>query len=154
MKKIWCVFALLFLCIRFVNLNKGYYNTPLEKLHNHTLVSICLSDLNSRDSINHTTHSEILTQLFIKTIYTEFVDNELRSFVAVNRILSKPFVNVWLVTKFVVWLLPKVVSVIIEVKSGFKFVVKFTTFVTLHILLFYVFTHLRTFRLAPMVLRC
>ena len=110
----------------------------------------------SRDKDNLPQPNDVLCLLFVETIYEKFVKDELPTFKVITDILSRPFVNFWIVKDVINFVLRSVHYIINETKK-FTFVTKVVCTVSAFlpfVLLTYFKTHLKTRRLAPMVLRC
>lgn len=124
---------------------------------NNEIASIGLSlSFSNQLELNATVQSiELLKSLFVYSIYQEFVKEELRSFKSITAILSKPFVNLWIVKEIIKFLSKQILYLIVEIRK--LYIPKVSTLLKttlLFVFLFYFKTRLKTYRFTPMVLRC
>ena len=158
MKKCKKIGLSIFFCIILslsLNIYNGLINTPIEKLHNFTLVSLSLNNIISTDLQNKISFTQKVELLFIENIYKilfveDFVKNEV-----IKNILSKPFSRIWIVMQFLLnFGKTFIVAIFNDIKLNFIkikfFVFKITFLITFLIAL----THLKTRWTAPLVLRC
>ncbi len=98
---------------------------------------------------------ELLKSLFVYSIYQEFVKEELRSFKSITALLSKPFIKFWIVKEVIKFLSKQFLYLVVEIRKIYTPTVATLLKTTLlFVFLFYFKTHLKTYRFAPMVLRC
>lgn len=141
-----CIFVIFFSFTK-LNVVHSITGSPIEDISMITLDSMRLD--------SEVTEIDSLKQLFIETIYTTFVKEEIRSFSRITEILSKPFTKLWLVIPLIVQSLRTlVVGFVSQIRLFFESEEKFVINSTLPVLLFYFITHLKIRKVAPLVLRC
>jgi len=158
MKKFKKIGLVIFFCITLslsLNIYTGLINTPIEKLHNFTLVSLSLNNIVATDSQNKITFTQKIELLFIENIYkilfvNDFVKNEV-----VKNMLSKPLSKMWIVMQFMLnFVKTFFVAIFSDIKLNFlrtKFFVLKTTFLITFLI---ALTRLKTRWTAPLILRC
>ncbi|MCX7715851.1 MAG: hypothetical protein N2Z73_00360 [Endomicrobia bacterium] len=153
MRKLSCSIILLLICFGVINNTRDLsYTTPVRE---NLFLATTISFFDSRDKNNLPQPTQLLFTLFVENIYETFVKDELQSFKAITKILSKPFFQLWFVRDIVNFNLSKINYFISEVKKNFSTKIRILFCISLpFVLLFYIKTHLRTYRFAPMVLRC
>jgi len=114
-----------------------------------------LNFFDARDINNQPLSSEDLKQLFVGTIYTYFVEEELLSFKSITAILLKPFADFWIVKELIKFFIEKVCYLFNNLRKFLKISINlFQATLFLFSILFYFKTHLIIYRLPLVVLRC
>ncbi|MFQ3675459.1 MAG: hypothetical protein SNJ64_02825 [Endomicrobiia bacterium] len=158
MKKCKKIGLNIFFCIMLslsLNIYNGLINTPIEKLHNFTLVSLSLNNFFSTDLENKILPVQKVELLFIENIYRILFVQDLTKNEVIKSILSKPFSKLWIVMQFLLSFGKMcIVAIFNDIKLSFTkikfFVIKTTFLITFLIAL----TRLKTRWTAPLVLRC
>ena len=154
MKKFLCLTTFVLLCYSYF-VNEDFVN--YSNLNNFSLISISLTSIDSRDSNNLSDESlqQVLSTLFVESIFRDYVKTELPSFIPITNILSKNFSSLWIINEVLNFVVKKIDYIVQETKKVFIYFVKILSIVTLSFsFLFYIKTHLKTYRFAPIVLRC
>ncbi len=148
-KKISLILCGLLVC-KFLIQEVSFY-----QINEITSVGLSLSFSDQTCLNNSSQSNNLLRSLFVYSIYQEFVKEELRSFKSITSILSKPFVNFWIVNETIEFLSKQVLYLISEIRKLYCAILTvFVRTTLLFVFLFYYKTHLKTYRFTPMVLRC
>ncbi len=154
MKKVLVITIFVLLCSNYF-VNEDFFN--YFNLNNFSLVSVSLTLFDSRDTQNSSNESlqQVLSTLFVESIFRDYVKGELPSFISITNILSKKFSSLWIINEVLNFVIKKIDYIIYETKKVFVYFIKFLSIATLPLyFLFYIKTYLKTYRFAPIVLRC
>ncbi len=155
MKRVLCLVSLVLLLCCCFYVDDDY--VEYLSFNNLSFISVSLTSFDSRDINNlvDKSLSYVLMSLFVESIYREYVEGDLLSFRLVSKILSKPFVLFWIIDDLFNFVVNKVDYIIQQIRKYFVYFVKllFLSLLLLSFLL-YIKTHLKTYRSAPIVLRC
>lgn len=118
----------------------------------NSVINICLTFFDGEKFCD----VELLKTLFVESIYKNYVEEDLGSYKSLTNILSKPYSKFWLIGERIVQQICVITDVCLpEWKKTISFILKIFVRVCLpFVLLFYLKTHLKTYRVIARVLRC
>ncbi|MCX7956578.1 MAG: hypothetical protein N2643_01620 [Endomicrobia bacterium] len=155
-KKILCSLVIIFSLHNFFSTEDILI---IKQLIQNKFLSISFFNFNfdARDILNKKLDNDgfIIKNIFIETLYMIFLESELKSYEAVFSILGKTFSSLWIVAETSVRYIVEIFYLAVEIFKKVLFRYKiFVTISFLFVLLFYIKTHLKTYRFATIVLRC
>jgi hypothetical protein len=154
MKKVLLLSLLILLCSVFFT-DEDVIN--YLSINQFSLISISLTSLDTRDVYNNSNLplQQVLINLFVESIFRDYIKEELPSFKVITNILSKPFTSFWIINEIMRFIFKKIDYLVQQIKKYFVYVIKLLFTLSLPLtFLFYIKTHLKTYRFAPIVLRC